>query len=511
MTAPGTDPRVLALRVARALRDKGKSAEAVLVLSAWAASGPNDAEGQALLAEALRLAPQSPVAKLAFERMEGVAGGDQAALDEAIARYPAAELQRLDQERRPVFQRAQVGFNNNVKYKGRPYHVQTEDSGLGKPHIITHVFADGGRIIKSHKRSYAGAVDREDVALYVRSLMKGQHMEMVQWLREGRFDPIIDGQRPGGMEVLELPPVVDVTEVGTRRAAPPAADTPKPPAVVASAPEPAATAVAVPAPPGKVGTAGPAAKAGAVAAAAPSAVVPPPPRPTEPSVAEVPPPPVRVTLHVLRSLSGGPDRYDPPGDIVVIGSEGAVSLPGERFCHPSEALLTWEEGRLWLDDLEGGNGVFVRIRSPVVLGPGGEFIVGDQLLRLERNPDANDGPDEGPTYFFSSQKGASAFRVTQIFEGGSLGACAMAREALLQIGSALEYANDLVLHQDPLVAAYHCVIEEQAEVFVLTDLGAKSGVFVRVSGRHALAHGDELLVGRTRLMIDLGTAAAAPA
>src|SRR3954466_7038375 len=100
MAAAPSDPRAVALRVARALRDKGKSAEAVLVLSAWAASGPNDADGQALLAEALRLAPQSPVAKMAFERMEGVASGDQAALDEAITRYTAAELARLDQERR---------------------------------------------------------------------------------------------------------------------------------------------------------------------------------------------------------------------------------------------------------------------------------------------------------------------------------------------------------------------------------------------------------------------------
>jgi pSer/pThr/pTyr-binding forkhead associated (FHA) protein len=80
----------------------------------------------------------------------------------------------------------------------------------------------------------------------------------------------------------------------------------------------------------------------------------------------------------------------------------------------------------------------------------------------------------------------------------------MARENLLQIGSALEYANDLVLHDDPLVSAYHCVIEEQADEFVLTDLGARSGVFVRINGRQALAHGDELLVGRTRLLVDLG-------
>src|ERR1700733_1125830 len=166
------DPRPVAMRVAKALRDKGRSDDALLVLCAWAASGPNDPDGQALLAEALRLDPDSELARMAFERMEGISG-DQAALDQAIARFPAADLIRLERELRPpVFQRGEVGVNNNVKYKGKHYHVQTEDSGLARPHVITHLFADGGRIIKSHKRGYADAVSRDDVVAHVRALMK---------------------------------------------------------------------------------------------------------------------------------------------------------------------------------------------------------------------------------------------------------------------------------------------------------------------------------------------------
>src|SRR5262249_27371495 len=125
--------------------------------------------------------------------------------------------------------------------------------------------------------------------------------------------------------------------------------------------------------------------------------------------------------------------------------------------------------------------------------------------RLERNPPADDGPDPGPTYFRASPKTPSSFRVVQIFEGGALGACAMARGTTLQIGSVVDdyFANDLVFPKDPLVSPYHFVVEEQADAFILSDLGAKSGVFVRVVGRQQLAHGDELLIGRTRLMVDL--------
>src|SRR4029077_6513553 len=99
--------------------------------------------------------------------------------DAAIAAWPAEEVAKLEKQvQRPNFMRAQVGFKNNGKFNGLVFHIQTEDSGLDRPHIITHLFADGGRIIKSHKRTYASEVQRNDIAMYVRALMKGQHMEM---------------------------------------------------------------------------------------------------------------------------------------------------------------------------------------------------------------------------------------------------------------------------------------------------------------------------------------------
>jgi predicted component of type VI protein secretion system len=180
-----------------------------------------------------------------------------------------------------------------------------------------------------------------------------------------------------------------------------------------------------------------------------------------------------------------------------------VSLPGERFCHPREASITWRDGRLWLEDYEAGNGVFLRLKSPVELEIGDEFIVGDQLLRVERNPTPNDGPDPGPTYFYSSPQWISSFRVVQIFEKGARGACVVAHGTSLQIGSAV---GDLVFGNDPLVSDQHCVVEEQAGVIVLSDLASRTGVFVRIKGVQELVHGDELLVGRTRLAVDLSKA-----
>src|SRR5262249_37449483 len=150
--------------------------------------------------------------------------------------------------------------------------------------------------------------------------------------------------------------------------------------------------------------------------------------------------------------------------------------------------------QLWLEEVPGGNGVFLRVQQPVALAYGDLFIVGDQVLRVEQNPESDDHPDAAPTYFYSSPRWPSAFRVVQIFAGGAPGACVVARGSTLQIGAAV---GDFILCDDPLVDPQHCVIEDQAGTLILTDLGSRNGVFVRVQGEQELFNGDEIVIGRT--------------
>ena len=86
-----------------------------------------------------------------------------------------------------------LGYNNNVRHKGKVFHIQTEDSGIKYGHIITHLFMDGGRILKSVKTSYAEYVGSERMADVVREMMKQQHKAMFIALRDGKFDAIVDG------------------------------------------------------------------------------------------------------------------------------------------------------------------------------------------------------------------------------------------------------------------------------------------------------------------------------
>lgn len=151
-----------------------------------------------------------------------------------------------------------LGFNNNVRHKGRVFHIQTEDSGIRHPHIITHLFADGGRILKSIKTSYDEHLGRPGMAETVRGMMQEQHKAMFIALRDGQYDYLFD-------------------ESAANPGAPPATPAQKPPAVPAATPSapaiPAATppAAAIPAatPPAA------AIPAAAIPAATPPAATPP--------------------------------------------------------------------------------------------------------------------------------------------------------------------------------------------------------------------------------------------
>ncbi len=87
-----------------------------------------------------------------------------------------------------AFRAPLLGYNTNVRHKGKVYHIQTEDSGVGHPHIITHLFADGGRIVASKKTSYDEHVGSQNLQETVKKMMQGQHKAMFIALRDGIYD-----------------------------------------------------------------------------------------------------------------------------------------------------------------------------------------------------------------------------------------------------------------------------------------------------------------------------------
>ncbi|XXF76605.1 hypothetical protein P2318_26625 [Myxococcaceae bacterium GXIMD 01537] len=136
-----------------------------------------------------------------------------------------------------TFEKALTGFNHNIKHKGKVYHVQTEDSGVNNPHIITHLFV-GGNILASKKTSYADILNAENLSEVVRELMEEQHKEMLRNLINGVYDTYEASARhyqPGQLDTH-----ADASQVKMQAGQSMGAPKPPPPPVAAPPPPPAA-------------------------------------------------------------------------------------------------------------------------------------------------------------------------------------------------------------------------------------------------------------------------------
>lgn len=108
-----------------------------------------------------------------------------------------------------------LGFNNNVRHRGRVFHIQTEDSGVRHARIVTHLFADGGRIVGTRRLDYTSYLGQAGMTAELRRLMKEQHKAMFLALRAGELDeeigrifpepPPLTSEQPPRDTILSMP------------------------------------------------------------------------------------------------------------------------------------------------------------------------------------------------------------------------------------------------------------------------------------------------------------------
>jgi hypothetical protein len=82
-----------------------------------------------------------------------------------------------------------LGYNTNVRHHGNLFHIQTEDSGVDHPHIITHLFVEG-TILATKRCSYVEVLGEARWENKVREMMKDQHRAMFVELRDGEHDEV---------------------------------------------------------------------------------------------------------------------------------------------------------------------------------------------------------------------------------------------------------------------------------------------------------------------------------
>ncbi len=80
-----------------------------------------------------------------------------------------------------------TGFNTDIDFEDRVFHVQTEDRGRSNPIIETLVYT-GGQIVCARKTSYSELLTEGGYSeAVVHDRMETQHRELIRDIREGSF------------------------------------------------------------------------------------------------------------------------------------------------------------------------------------------------------------------------------------------------------------------------------------------------------------------------------------
>lgn len=88
----------------------------------------------------------------------------------------------------------QIGYNNDVEYRGKTFHIQTEDRGTDAAEIESQIF-HAGAILDTSIVSYQKVLDEEDDVdaqiAKVRAMMGANHKSLYRKLTKGEYDDFV--------------------------------------------------------------------------------------------------------------------------------------------------------------------------------------------------------------------------------------------------------------------------------------------------------------------------------
>jgi hypothetical protein len=108
-----------------------------------------------------------------------------------------------------------TGYNTDVRYRDKVFHVQTEDKGLANPCIESVVYY-GGQVVAARRASYADLVQDGRGSDAISGRMDHQHRMMINAIKTGKLDGKL-------REVLGTELAADETRVAADRPIPPSA------------------------------------------------------------------------------------------------------------------------------------------------------------------------------------------------------------------------------------------------------------------------------------------------
>jgi len=92
-----------------------------------------------------------------------------------------------------------TGFNTDIPFNGKTYHVQTEDRE-GEDPIFESLVYTQGQILDAYRTRYANLVAKGYDQKALAAVLESQHKRIIRWIRNGRYDP--EAQRPFGEGII---------------------------------------------------------------------------------------------------------------------------------------------------------------------------------------------------------------------------------------------------------------------------------------------------------------------
>jgi len=180
--------------------------------------------------------------------------------------------------------------------------------------------------------------------------------------------------------------------------------------------------------------------------------------------------------------------------------QGAILFPDDPWLSPRHANFVYKDEKLFVRDEGSFNGIYCRVTEETALEPGGMFMCGEQLFRVETAEAVNEGPESDGTYFYASPCKSWAFRVIHILKGGIDGMIVHDTDGELIVGREDASIN---FPSDSFLDGHHAKVTCPNGQLTLTDLGSLNGTFVKVDEEREISHGDYVFLGKQLLRVEV--------
>lgn len=180
--------------------------------------------------------------------------------------------------------------------------------------------------------------------------------------------------------------------------------------------------------------------------------------------------------------------------------EGPILFTEDKWLSPKHANFYYDDGKLMVRDEGSVNGIFIALQGSIDAIPGTVFMAGEQVFRIDTVEPYNDDPEADGTYFFSSPRTESSFKIVQILEGGGEGMVVNSTENAVVVG---REGCDMNFPNDPYISGIHVKVEFAGGKLVLTDMNSKNGTYIKVDAERELVHGNYVFLGRQLLRVEI--------